>query len=316
MGRDTIQREDAVSTISQDYLLEFTSKYGIPEDLHPELPGLEDTIVDFPEGKVDERIFPTVVDWRTSAAKDGMPLAGSYFAVNIAALNTNRMEDTIVALGYLRTPSTKEKSPLDFDNENPTPSTTEGVGARDQAQDGLAHEVPSVETTTTTEVVQERVLEKEVAAMGPPVNKRRRQREAGLTVTPVAPETSAGAKSVSDPDLLSYARPPPHSEQDVAQSSKGMAIEILPQYVATTEVNVQLSVGSLDSGKLTSVLSMDGSPGGGDGFSTQAKIRTRSQVVEGSQSQDSQMRSENPNMKKVAEAKNADLAKELESLRT
>ncbi|GKB66080.1 hypothetical protein Tco_0927492, partial [Tanacetum coccineum] len=54
------------------------------------------------------------------------------------------------------------------------PSTTEGVGARGQAH-GLAHEAPSVETATTTEVVQEPVLEKEVAAMGPPVNKRCRQ---------------------------------------------------------------------------------------------------------------------------------------------
>ncbi|GKC30230.1 hypothetical protein Tco_1037524 [Tanacetum coccineum] len=54
MGRDTIQLDDAVSTISGEYLLEFTSEYGIPEDLHPELPGPEDTIVDFPEGKVGE----------------------------------------------------------------------------------------------------------------------------------------------------------------------------------------------------------------------------------------------------------------------
>nr|GEV90394.1 hypothetical protein [Tanacetum cinerariifolium] len=39
MGRDTIQLENAVSTISQEYLLEFTSEYGIPESLHPELSG-------------------------------------------------------------------------------------------------------------------------------------------------------------------------------------------------------------------------------------------------------------------------------------
>ncbi|GJW45953.1 hypothetical protein Tco_0077599 [Tanacetum coccineum] len=52
MGRDTIQLEDAVSTISEEYLLEFTSEYGIPESLHPELPGPEETIVDFSEGKV------------------------------------------------------------------------------------------------------------------------------------------------------------------------------------------------------------------------------------------------------------------------
>ncbi|GJV81022.1 hypothetical protein Tco_1516892, partial [Tanacetum coccineum] len=37
MGSDTIQLEDAVSTISQEYLLEFLSEYFIPENLHPEL---------------------------------------------------------------------------------------------------------------------------------------------------------------------------------------------------------------------------------------------------------------------------------------
>nr|GEW79710.1 transposase (putative), gypsy type [Tanacetum cinerariifolium] len=52
MGRDTVQLETAVNTISHEYLLEFTSEYGIPETLHPGLPGPEDRIVDFPEGKV------------------------------------------------------------------------------------------------------------------------------------------------------------------------------------------------------------------------------------------------------------------------
>ncbi|GJW60748.1 hypothetical protein Tco_0110083 [Tanacetum coccineum] len=36
----------------QPYLLKFTSEYGIPEGLHPELPGPEETIVEFSEGKV------------------------------------------------------------------------------------------------------------------------------------------------------------------------------------------------------------------------------------------------------------------------
>nr|GEU67341.1 hypothetical protein [Tanacetum cinerariifolium] len=52
MGRDTIQLENAVSTISYECLLEFTSEYGIPESLHPELLSPEDFIVEFPEGKV------------------------------------------------------------------------------------------------------------------------------------------------------------------------------------------------------------------------------------------------------------------------
>nr|GEU95631.1 hypothetical protein [Tanacetum cinerariifolium] len=53
MGRDTVQLETAANTISHEYLLEFTSEYGIPEMLHPELPGPEDRIVDFPKIKVD-----------------------------------------------------------------------------------------------------------------------------------------------------------------------------------------------------------------------------------------------------------------------
>ncbi|GKB23617.1 hypothetical protein Tco_0863018, partial [Tanacetum coccineum] len=52
MGRDTVQLETAVSTITQEYLLEFTSEYGISEDLHSELPDRGDRIVDFPEGKI------------------------------------------------------------------------------------------------------------------------------------------------------------------------------------------------------------------------------------------------------------------------
>nr|GEU40743.1 transposase (putative), gypsy type [Tanacetum cinerariifolium] len=52
MGRDIVQLKTAVSTISQDYLLEFTSEYGISEALHPELPGPGERVVDFPEGKV------------------------------------------------------------------------------------------------------------------------------------------------------------------------------------------------------------------------------------------------------------------------
>ncbi|GJX76146.1 hypothetical protein Tco_0322957 [Tanacetum coccineum] len=52
MGRDNIQLEDDVSTISKEYLLDFSSEYFIQENLHPELPGPGDHIVDFPEGKI------------------------------------------------------------------------------------------------------------------------------------------------------------------------------------------------------------------------------------------------------------------------
>nr|GFA05872.1 transposase (putative), gypsy type [Tanacetum cinerariifolium] len=130
MVRDSVQLETAVNTISHEYLLEFTSKYGIPKMLHPELPRPGDRTVDFPEGKaqpklatlrstaakrpgkntpqcytkpldslknwnnrffwVDERLFPTVVDWRTNVSKDGMPVNGTYSVKVVRALDTHR----------------------------------------------------------------------------------------------------------------------------------------------------------------------------------------------------------------------------------
>ncbi|GJV27061.1 hypothetical protein Tco_1383509 [Tanacetum coccineum] len=378
MGRDKIQLEDDVSTISEEYLLEFTSEYGIPEGLHPELPGPEDTIVDFLEGKVgvytkffefsnhriplftislrhswvlpnssvtivgdwrgqmDERIFPTIVVWRTSASKDRMPPADSYSLVNVTTLNTHRtpiqkqpevllcivglsqnfflgddvyptflndddrdmdwfnlisapnpikvktgtrpraahevtlltatvnrvidMEDTIGTSESSGAPSAMEKSPLDFANENPPPLITEKDGTEEQVQDGLSGEIPPVENLAVTEVVPERNLGREVAAIGPLVNKRRRERgnnEADANAPPKvlrkdhaasrSTQSTLGDKSlasmglkagstfsaptsqetpvdVSDPDPLSYAKPQPILEQDIAQSSNRAAI--------------------------------------------------------------------------------------------
>ncbi|GKD07165.1 hypothetical protein Tco_1186850 [Tanacetum coccineum] len=271
MGRDTIQLETAVSTITQEYLLEFTSEYGISENLYPELPGREDRIVDFPEGKVGvytkffefanyripisqflfdilghyqihlsqlsvigaaKRVFPTVVDWRVSAPKDGKPVEGSYSVEDVAILNTRRtsiqkqpeallclvglswryylgddvyptflhddgrdmnlfnlisapypaviktgtrprathkvplltatanrvinMEDPATATESSGTPSTIEKSPLDFDNENPSQQTIEGDGAENPAQETMASETLPPRNSLTTRVAPNR----------------------------------------------------------------------------------------------------------------------------------------------------------------
>nr|GFA64749.1 transposase (putative), gypsy type [Tanacetum cinerariifolium] len=88
MGRDTVQLETAVNTISHEYLLEFTSEYGIPETLHHALPGPEDRNNRF--FWVDESVFPTVVDWRMNAPKEWMPAAGTYSAEAVRALDTHR----------------------------------------------------------------------------------------------------------------------------------------------------------------------------------------------------------------------------------
>ncbi|GJS75232.1 hypothetical protein Tco_0725113 [Tanacetum coccineum] len=283
MGRDTIQLNDAVSTISGEYLLEFTSEYDIPEDLHPELPAPEDTIVDFLEGKVEMDLFnlisaPNPVKVKTETR----PRAAH--EVPLLTATTNRVidMDTTRASGSSETPSTVEKSPLDFADED----------------------LPPPRHATTVEVIPETGLEEEVTTMGPPVNKRRKQMRrkrandeakanappkvlrkdrvsspahsayrgkslaamglvaGSISSTPSAQGAPTAAKSVSDPDSLSYAKPQPYPEQDIAQSSRGTATEIPTEHVATTEVNVQLSAGSPESGKSTSIPSVVGSPGG------------------------------------------------------
>ncbi|GJR51886.1 hypothetical protein Tco_1402407 [Tanacetum coccineum] len=200
------------------------------------------------------------------------------------------IEDPIVASGSSGTPSTVERSSLDFDNEDPTPLLAEGARAEEHIQEGLAHEIPPMETASTKEVIQEAVHEEEVAATEPPVNKRhhasgpahitRRGKslaamglDAGSTFAPPAAQNTPTA--VSDPEPMSYAKPQPHPVQDIAQSPKGAAAEIPTEDVATTEVH---------------------------------GLRNRTQNLE-------TLLEAEVDIKKVAEAKSVDLAGELESLR-
>ncbi|GJY77237.1 hypothetical protein Tco_0482353 [Tanacetum coccineum] len=222
MGWDSIQLETAVSTISQEYLLEFTSEYDISEDLHPEVTAPGDRIVDFPEDKigvytkffefanfhslknwnnrffwVDERVFPTVVDWRESAPKDEKPAEGSYSVEDVARLDTqmnlfnlisalnpakirtgtrprathevplltvtaNRvidMEEPATATESSGTPSTIERSPLDFANENPSHQINEGDRTKDQVLETGASEVPPTGHASTMGVTPNIVIE-------------------------------------------------------------------------------------------------------------------------------------------------------------
>ncbi|GJW01960.1 hypothetical protein Tco_1560816 [Tanacetum coccineum] len=303
MGRDTIQLENAVSTISQEYLLEFTFEYGIPEGLHPEFPGLQETIVEFPEGKVDMDLFNLISAPNPTKVKTGTRPRAAHEVplLTVTASRVIEMEDAAVASESSGTPSTIEKSPLDFANEDPPQTITERGGTEDRVQDEVAYEIPPTGNASTTGVALETGLEEEVAAMGPLVNKGRRKRgnneaeanappkvlrrdhdafrpaqstrggkslasmglDAGsILSTPAAQDPSTATKSVSDPEPLSYAKPQPDPEQDMAQSSKEAATEIPTEKVATTEVNIQFSVGSPESGRSTSVPSMVGSPGG------------------------------------------------------
>ncbi|GJU27254.1 hypothetical protein Tco_1165875 [Tanacetum coccineum] len=272
MGWDTIQLDDAVSTISGEYLLEFASEYGIPEDLHPELPGPEDTIMDFSEGKVEMDLFNLISALNLAKVKTGTRPCAAH-EVPLLTATTNRVidMDTTGASGSFGTPSTVKKSPLDFADEDLSPPNTGGVRTEEQ-------------------VIPETGVEEEVATMGASVNKRRKQMRrkrandkaeanappkvlrkdhvsspahsayggkslaaiglgaGSISSTPSAQGAPTAAKSVSDPDPLS--------------SSRGTATEIPTDHVATTEVNVQLSVGSPESGRSTSIPFVVGSPRG------------------------------------------------------
>nr|GEU66967.1 hypothetical protein [Tanacetum cinerariifolium] len=348
MGRDTVQLETAVSTISQGYLLEFTSEYGISEALHPELPGPEDRIMDFPEGKigvytkvdvfqqearekypsmlyqafrflknwnnrffwVDERVFPTIVDWRTSAPKDGMPAENTYSLEAVMILNTHHMdlfnlicapnptkvktgsrpraahevplltvtanrvieiEEPTAATDLSGEPSTIERSPLDFANENPLQQST---GPEDQ--EAAALEVPPPENVTTTGIDPEAVPAERVAVTSPPVVKERRKRshdgvdtnappkvvrrdhadprstkstregkslaaiELGMRSTRPIHVPQGAPVDVINPDPLSFADPPSRPSTDVTQSYKEAAAAEDPESENTLCTSIDL----------------------------------------------------------------------------
>nr|GFB64919.1 hypothetical protein [Tanacetum cinerariifolium] len=258
---------------------EFTFEYGISEDLHPELPDPEERIVDFSEGKVDERVFPTVADWRTSAPKDEMPSEDTYSPEAMTVLNTHRtliqnkqeallcfvglsrryflgddmyltflhdddrdidlfnlirasnptrvktgtrpraahevplltvttsrvieMEDPATKTDSSEVPSTIERSPLDFSNENLSQQSTEG-------NETVVPEVPPLENVTTTGVAPEAGLTEKIAAMGPRSTIGGKSLTAmglGMGSTFPVPTSQATPIDVSDPDPLSFANP-------------------------------------------------------------------------------------------------------------
>nr|GEW77835.1 transposase (putative), gypsy type [Tanacetum cinerariifolium] len=349
--RDTIQRETVVSTISQEYLLEFTSEYGISEDLHHELPGPEKRIVDFPE---DMDLFNLISAPNPSKVKTGLrPCAAHEVPLLMAtASRVIDMEDPNVATESSGTPTSIEKSPLDFDNENPSPPITEVKGA-------------------TSEVS----LKEEVAAMRPRLSKKRRRRVtdgADANAPPkvlredyasVRPKlsthggktlptmglaadstfvTSADTKGVSDPIPLSYAEPQPHPEQSMTQS-----FEILIGNVATMKVqdthfakvqgqgnrppphpwlgHLEVAMGSQLRPRFEQEVRLLKKARAQIARRDQRiqvreeEIKKLDQEVQGLQNQTSNLKTlleAEADMKKAAEAKNVDLTKELESLRT
>nr|GEV05436.1 hypothetical protein [Tanacetum cinerariifolium] len=248
MGRDTVQLETAVNTIPKEYLLEFTSEYGIPEALHPELLGPEDRIVDFPEGKARPRSrentgytpYP-----HPETAKDATLLSGNKpqiipggrgvkagsrsraaHEVSLLTVTANRvieMKDPAAATDSSGVPSTIERSPLDFANE---------AGASDQGT--TAPEVLHSEDVPTTRGAPEAGQAKEVTATDPSAVTESRKRghdgidtnaplKLGMASTRPVHVPESALANVSDPDPLSFADPQSRHPADVAQSSQGTA---------------------------------------------------------------------------------------------
>nr|GEX59220.1 hypothetical protein [Tanacetum cinerariifolium] len=256
------------------------------------------------------------MEWRTNAPKDEMPSVG------------------------------KDRDSASCRYEAPLLTTTASrvIDMEDMA-------VASEEATT--EVIPESSLEKEVAAMVPVVNKRRRKRgnegaganapprvlrkdyaasrpakstrgeksivpmglDAGSAFSmPTTQDVLAAAKSVSDPDPLSNAEPQPHPERDIANSK-------------VREIDPFLSVNGSPEGiyqpghsQDSRTRSEDQGEGGRDKKLDQEikSFRTMETEVHGLRNQTKNLETllkAEVDMKNVAEAKNIGLAKELESLR-
>nr|GEY15407.1 hypothetical protein [Tanacetum cinerariifolium] len=292
MGRDTVQLETAVNTISHEYLLEFTSEYGIPETLHPALPGPEDRIVDFPEGKigwmsfskipgrntpqcytkpldsfknwnnpffwVDERVFATVVDWRTNAPKDGMPVEGTYSLEAVRVLDAHRTpiqkqpEMLLCLVGISRRyylgdelyptflhdddPSGLEVAPHEvplltltaprvIEMDEPAATDSSGVSSTiERSPLDFAHEAGASDQGTAAPKMPSSEEVPATAAPGAGSSHGGKSLAAiqlGLASAVVVPEDAP--VGVSDPDPLSYADAPSRHPVDVAQSSPGIA---------------------------------------------------------------------------------------------
>ncbi|GKD44720.1 hypothetical protein Tco_1269365 [Tanacetum coccineum] len=123
------------------------------QSLHPELPGPEEPIVEFPEGKVgvytkffefanfhipisqflfdilDIDLFNLISAPNPTKVKTGTRPRVAHEVPLLTATTSHviDMEDTTVASGSSGTPSAQEKSPLDFANENPPLLITERV---------------------------------------------------------------------------------------------------------------------------------------------------------------------------------------------
>ncbi|GJR43641.1 hypothetical protein Tco_1311744 [Tanacetum coccineum] len=128
--------------------------------------------------------------------------------------------------------------------------------------------------------------------------------EGGSTFfTPATQETPTDAKSMSDPEPLSYAEPQPHPEQDVAQSA-------LHGKSGVREIDLRPIRGRVAKKYLPAEVGRDQQLP--PGYPGRMPRHSRSHSATGAENLT--LLEAEVDMKKAAEAKNVGLAKELESL--
>ncbi|GJQ97168.1 hypothetical protein Tco_0008307 [Tanacetum coccineum] len=131
-----IKTAQALKSLDSRYhRVSFRVHIRVPENLHPELPGLGDHIVDFLEGKsynsrwmsfskrprkntlqcytkpldslknwnncffwVDEKVFPTVMAYRMAATKDDKPKTNTYSVVDVATLDMHPTANRVIQM--------------------------------------------------------------------------------------------------------------------------------------------------------------------------------------------------------------------------
>nr|GEU54196.1 hypothetical protein [Tanacetum cinerariifolium] len=192
---------------------------------------------------VDERVFSTIVDWRTSALKDGMPTENTYSSEAVMILNTHRtpiqkqLEALLCLVGLSRRyylgdevyPTFFHDDDRDMDllslirAPNPTKVKT-GTHSR------TAYEVPLL---TASHVIQ---MEDPAAGTDSsrakrtgllprvPERKSLTAIELGMGSNHPVPASHGAPVDVSDPNLLSFAEPQSCPSADVTQSSNGAAM--------------------------------------------------------------------------------------------
>ncbi|GJS93736.1 hypothetical protein Tco_0800704 [Tanacetum coccineum] len=141
------------------------------------------------------------------------------------------MEEPAAVTESSETPLVIQNSPLDFANENPSQEITEGDGTKDQAHETVIPKIAPPQNAPTTKVAPIIILEEENATDAPLINKRRRKRstlgrkstaatnlEAGSSLA--TPASQEGRDGTINPDSLSYAKPQPAPEQEIASSKE------------------------------------------------------------------------------------------------